>query len=248
MIDIHTHILPGVDDGSDCWETSLAMARMAVKSGVSSIVATPHCGLSAWDINGKAEIVEDLIAAFREKLSCAGIDLTVYGGMEIFGTSDSAALLHCGNLGTLNGSRYPLIEFPFERFGRQATHILGETLSMGYRPVVAHPERYQYIQMDPAILNVWVDMGCLLQLNRGSLFGRFGSAAQELAWDMVERGFACFVASDAHSSVRRTTWMKDAYELLCAEFSENTAYLLLEEYPAKLLRDEDINLTEPKWF
>lgn len=248
MIDIHAHILPGLDDGAGGWEDSLAMAELAVKSGVTVVAATPHCGLSDRDTNGRVEVVEDLLAEFRARLERAGIALTVYGGMEIFGTEATAELLQGGALTTLNGSRYPLIEFPFERFGRQATRILDEVLSLGYRPVVAHPERYQYTQMDPTILNVWADMGCLLQVNRGSLLGRFGSAAEELAWGMAARGFICAVASDAHSPVRRTTWMQDVYDRLSAEFTGQTARLLLEENPARLLLDKEINLTEPDWF
>lgn len=248
MTDIHTHILPGLDDGAPDWDSALSMAELAVESGVTVLAATPHCGLPGQEMEGRAERVKDQLAVFRGKLERAGLPLTVCEGMEIFGTEDTAPLLRCGLLIPLNRTRYPLIEFPFEDYSRQATRILGDVARLGYRPVVAHPERYQYVQFDPALLNLWTDMGCLLQINRGSLLGRFGPAAEEAAWAMLDRGFACAVASDAHSPLSRTPWMRDVRELLREEYSESTARLLLEDRPSLLLRGEPIDLPEPNWF
>ena len=118
----------------------------------------------------------------------------------------------------------------------------------GYIPVVAHPERYLYVQEDPCLLNLWVDIGCLLQLNRGSLMGRFSETAQMLALAMVDRGFACTVASDAHTSVSRTPWMADVEDLLRQEFSEEYTQRLLHQRPLALLRDQEISMPEPDWF
>ena len=98
------------------------------------------------------------------------------------------------------------------------------------------------------LLNLWMDMGCLLQVNRGSLIGRFGAAAQELSWAMLERGFVCAVASDAHSPAVRTTWMKDVHDLLREEYSEDAARLVLEERPRRLLRGQTMDIPEPNWF
>ena len=148
----------------------------------------------------------------------------------------------------LNGSRYPLIEFSFYHFGAQATDILEEILALGMRPVVAHPERYDYVQRDPAILNLWVQMGCLLQINKGSLLGRFGPVEERLALELVDRGFAFAVASDAHSPRFRTTWMQDVDRLLRDEFSDAAAETLLEHNPKKLLNNETIRGIEPHWF
>ena len=198
MIDIHAHILPGVDDGSPSMEDSLEMAALATESGVSTMIVTPHCNLPRTDC--------------------------------------------------LAGSRYPLVEFPFSDYAHEATGILGEILELGLRPVVAHPERYLFAQAEPRLLNLWTDMGCLLQVNRGSLLGRFGRREQALAFALVERGFASFVASDAHSPLRRTPWMHDVYTLLCSEFSVRTADLLLKENPGRILGNQQITLDEPDWF
>ena len=168
--------------------------------------------------------------------------------MEVFGTPDTPELLQKGKLTTLGGSRYLLIEFPFDGYAQQATEILRAILAMGYRPVVAHPERYRYTQENPLLLNHWLNIGCLMQLNKGSLLGRFGRAAQTLALSMLNRGFAIAVASDAHSSSVRTTWMLDMWEFLCEEYSEYTARLLLEDNPRRILRNVDIRMKEPDWF
>lgn len=248
MIDIHAHILPGLDDGSPDLECSLAMAELAVESGVTGVAATPHCNMPGRFANYWGKSLRQEIGRFRRELEKAGIRLEIYPGMEIFGTPDVPELLRTGRLTTLGGSRYPLIEFPFHEYGLQATEILREVIALGYRPVVAHPERYRYTQEDPMLLNRWVGMGCLLQLNKGSLLGRFGRSAEALAISLIDRGFAAAVASDAHSPAVRTTWMLEVWDLLCAEYSENAAKLLLEENPRRLLQNEEIENEEPEWF
>ena len=184
MIDIHAHILPGVDDGSPSMEDSIEMARLALQSGVRAMIATPHCDLPGVHCVAARDIplrVDLLTHALRE----AGLPLRIYPGMEIFGTPQTAERLKSSALCTLASSRYPLIEFPFADYGPEATDILHSVLRLGLRPIVAHPERYAYTQTQPQLLSVWVSMGCLLQINRGSLLGRFGERAETLAHRML---------------------------------------------------------------
>ncbi len=248
MIDIHAHILPQVDDGSPSLECSLEMARLAVESGAAAMIATPHCNLPENDAPLWADALTRRAQELARTLEEQGIPLRLYAGMEIFGTPDTAEKLREGRLCTLAGSRYPLIEFPFHGYGREATEILDSVLALGLRPIVAHPERYRYTQDEPRLLNLWTDMGCLLQVNRGSLLGRFGGRAEQLGHSMVGRGFAAFVASDAHTSVVRTPWMRDVQELLRMEYSPRTALLLTEEHAEKVLGNETIEMDEPDWF
>lgn len=248
MIDIHAHILPGIDDGAADMNNALEMASLAVESGVTVMVATPHSSVygepqNFWDQN-LARKVRD----FRDALEKENIPLKVAPGMEIFGTLEVAELLRTRKMIGLNGSDYPLIEFSFSNYAAEATEILEEVLSLGMRPVVAHPERYKYVQRDPSLLNLWVEMGCLLQVNKGSLLGNFGKNEKYLALELVERNFAFAVASDAHSPEIRTTWMKDVRQLLKEEFSEQTAEKLLCSNPLKLLKKETIHEAEPHWF
>ena len=159
MIDIHAHILPGVDDGSPSLASSLEMARLALESGVDAMIATPHCNLPEGDemlwADALARRTEELSAALAEER----IPLRLYAGMEIFGMPDTADKLRDGRLCTLASSRYPLIEFPFHDYGLEATELLGRVLDLGLRPIVAHPERYRYAQEEPRLLNLWADMG-----------------------------------------------------------------------------------------
>lgn len=241
MIDLHSHILPRLDDGSQNMEESLAMAQIAVKSGVRAMVATPHCAQE------RAREVYSGWLLLREALEDAGIPLRVYPGMEILGTADTARLLQEGKLFTINGSRYPLIEFLFQAKATEITEILESVAKVGFLPLVAHPERYECVQQDPCCVNTWKKLGCLFQVNRGSLLGRFGSTAQDMAFSLVDRGFATVVASDAHSPRMRTPWLRDVYGLLDEEFSSAARYLLVRN-PRSILRDEELPPVEPAWF
>ena len=248
MIDIHSHILPGLDDGSPDWETSLEMAMLAMESGVTAIVATPHYAAYGPQSRCRRDLVLKAVEDFRRILADEGIPLKVYPGMEIFGTPEVPDLLRSGRLLGIAGRKYPLIEFPFSGYGEQATVLLDELCREGFRPIVAHPERYRYIQEDPSLLNLWVQMGCLLQINKGSLLGRFGRRETALSYALVQRGFAFAVASDAHSSSTRTTWMEQVQGLLTEDFSPSTAHTLLTSNPERLLSGGLLPPAQPDFF
>lgn len=248
MIDIHAHILPGLDDGSPDLETSLEMAALAVESGVTAITATPHYAVFGSQAQCHKDAVLEAVEDFRRILARENIRLKIFAGMEIFGTPEVPELLGDGVLTGLAGTQYPLIEFPFSGYAAEATDLLDTLCRDGWRPVVAHPERYTYIQEDPALLNLWVQMGCLLQINKGSLLGRFGRREAALSYALVQRGFAFAVASDAHSSAFRTTWMRQVQDLLSADFSPAVAQTLLTSNPRRLLSGANIPLTQPDFF
>lgn len=246
MIDIHAHILPGIDDGASNWNEAVHMAQMAVDGGVSAMIVTPHCNMRYQNF-----YTPDLIEHkrhFQNMLREYQIPLKLYSGMEIMGSYDVGQQLRAGRLATLNDSRYPLVEFHFTGSGQEETEILDSILRHGYRPIVAHPERYLYVQEQPELLNTWGEMGCLFQINRGSLLGRFGQRAEELSYSMVDRGYADVVASDAHSATQRTPWMADVREMLEEEFSQEVAYTLLEKNPRRILEDQDMPKRMANWF
>lgn len=242
MIDLHSHILPELDDGARSLQESLSMARMAVDSGITAMVATPHCA------HGRAAEVMESWQLLTEALRESGIPLKVLPGMEIFGTWDTLRLLEEGQLLTLAGTRYPLVEFSFRSDGEEETRILHALCQAGYRPIVAHPERYEYVWRSPRLANRWYRMGCGLQVNRGSLLGRFGRHAQQMAFELVDRGLAAAVATDAHSPRIRTPWMRDVRELLSGEISPQCARALLLENPRRILKNEQLPDLEPDWF
>ena len=242
MIDLHSHILPELDDGAADLRQALDMARIAIDSGVAVMAATPHCS------GDRVREVTDMLRLLRRTLRETGTALELLPGMEILGTRDTAGMLREGKLLTLNGSRYPLIEFSFRSDGLRETEILDRVLQAGFRPIVAHPERYGYVQRQPQLLNTWVEMGCLLQVNKGSLLGRFGPVARELSLALIGRDFAAAVASDAHSPLSRSPWMEDVRLLLEREFSPETARRLLHGNPLRIIQNESIPPAQPGWF
>ena len=241
MIDLHCHILPRIDDGAGSLTESLEMAAIAADHGIRHIVATPHC------IDGGVTQVRECLSLLRRALEDARIPIRVYGGMEIFGTYDTAQLLLEGKLLTINRSRYPLIEFDFDTDGEQETQILQSVIDAGYIPLVAHPERYGCVCSAPELANLWKRMGCLFQINRGSLLGRYGQTVQETAMELVRRGFAAAVATDAHTPVVRTPRAADVYELLEQAVSPLAAQILMKQNPKRILLNRTLPEAEPDW-
>ena len=243
MIDLHSHILPGLDDGAKSYSESIEMAKLAVENGVTAMVATPHC------IDDRKKEIRKATLILRDLLSEKGIPLKIYMGMEIFGTAYTSRLLREKRLFTLNNSRYPLVEFSFNSSGEEETHILQDMIWAGYTPLVAHPERYNFIKEDPEIINTWKRMGCLFQINRGSIMGRFGKDAQIMGVSLLKRGFCTAVASDAHSPMVRTPYLKDVKEVITRALSEEKAEELLHKNPRTILKNEEIiSGEEPQWY
>ena len=240
MIDLHTHILPGLDDGSPDLETSVLMAAVAAESGVTHLVATPHSNQRGAFENYASPALQVRFAALRSAVREAGIPLELSLGMEIFGTGDVLQLLHDGRLLTLGGGRYLLIEFGFHEDPLRIERLLDALLAAGYWPVVAHPERYYGLQRMPNYLYDWASRGIVLQVNKGSLFGRFGRGAQALAAAMLERGLVGCVASDAHGPDVRTPDLAGAWDYLAEHFSERLAERLLTRNPAHILHSEPL--------
>lgn len=242
MIDLHTHILPGLDDGSSSVAETIAMAKIAVDCGIRGMAVTPHCNTDRrLDIRQTLGLVRDVLQELN-------IPLILYPGMEIKGAPDTADMLSDGRLITINGSRYPLIEFDFKSTGEAETNILRDVVQAGFMPIVAHPERYSYVQEEPSLLNEWKTMGCAFQVNRGSFVGHFGEAAKELAYEMTARGFTTIVATDAHSDQHRIPWMKDVKMILTRHFDPIAAHFLLRYNPLRILRNEELLQSDPDWF
>ena len=240
MIDLHAHILPGLDDGSPDLETSVLMAAVAAESGVTHLVATPHSNQRGAFENYASPALQVRFDCLRTAVHEAGIPLELSLGMEIFGTGDVLQLLHDGRLLTLGGGRYLLIEFGFHEDPLRIERLLDALLAAGYWPVVAHPERYYGLQRMPNYLFDWANRGIVLQVNKGSLFGRFGRGAQALAGAMLAHGLVGCIASDAHRPDVRTPDLSAAWDYLAERFSEPLAEQLLTRNPMHILRSEPL--------
>ena len=235
MIDIHCHILPDYDDGAADLEEALDMARLAAHSGVTDLIATPHFPGQLPELE-HLSIMQQRFSQLCAAVKTAGIPLNLHPGAEILCLPETAILADSGQLPTLADTDYVLTEFYFDEPYSYMDEMLSQIADCGYRPVVAHPERYNAIQDDPRLLQRWARLGYVLQLNKGSVLGSFGPGPEQTANEILAMGLAHIFASDAHSSQRRTPHMaalRQWVEELC---DEHYAAILLEENPRRLLQ------------
>lgn len=237
MIDIHCHILYGMDDGADSLATAIAMGRDAWESGVRAVVATPHCAKPGERPNFYSQDMLERLSRLQQALYREEIGLKLYPGMEIFVTKDFREQLRGGNFITLANSRFLLVEFFFDESPVFIEESLELIRSYGLVPVLAHPERYYCVEWDPELAGAWADKGCVLQLNRGSIQGKLGAAAMTAAWKLLENGRAHIVASDAHGANVRRAELKSAMLELGDRLSWAYAARLLVENPRCILEN-----------
>ena len=241
MVDIHCHILPGVDDGSPSMEDSLQMARMAADSGVTDIIATPHCNLPGdGPKNYRSASLRTGFSRLRQALEQEGIPLGIHPGAEVFCTPELPELLDRRQLQTLGGGRYLLVEFYFDESAEFMEQCFHQIRTRGLTPVAAHPERYDAVQRDPYIIRRWFEGGVVIQLNKGSILGDLGPGAEETAWALLDHGLVHAVASDAHSHLRRTPDLSRVRRHLERACGGPYTRLLLEENPRRIVEDRPL--------
>lgn len=240
MIDIHTHIMPGIDDGADNMEESLAMAELAWESGVNTIVATPHSNIRGVFENYDSPEWRKLFAGLQEYLKVHGCKVNLIAGAEIYASDHVAERIASGALRSINNSRYYLMEVPFDADPYWCEDIWYSVLDMKKIPIIAHPERYYCIQDNPAILYEWMKMGCLSQMNKGSMFGRFGRRAKHVAEVLLDHDLVTCIASDAHSPYVRTTFMADIREYLMDMYGERRMERLLYTNPERIIKNHSV--------
>jgi protein-tyrosine phosphatase len=236
--DLHTHVLPDVDDGAASLDQSLEMLKNAVCSDVSALALTPHFYLEREeDLEKLSEFrraYDELVQAYR------GPELRLFLGAEVHVTPlvyEAAGELP---LPTLNGSRYLLTEFPFYFPEDAYERVLATLLENGFVPIVAHPERYEAVMREPSLARRFVDAGAHLQLTAQSLTGSFGRLVKSLSCRLLEQDLVCCVASDAHDTRHRSNFLMEAYDLLRTGFSPEYARILMWENPMRILNDQDL--------
>lgn len=234
MIDCHSHLLPGLDDGPREWEESLALARLAVTDGTTGMVLTPHYHYRRFP--NTPSLVRPRLTEFRQRLAAAGIALEVYAGSEIHLDPALPKLAERGGLLTINDGPYVLVELPFGAVPRGAAGVLRRLRAGGLRPVLAHPERAEGLRANPRWLADRVAEGILGQVNAGSLLGEFGPEVERSAWDFLQAGLLHLVGSDAHSLARRPPRLSAAAARLRERLGAATTQALLEENPQAVLK------------
>ena len=235
IIDLHSHILPGVDDGAYTMADALEMARMAADSGVRTLVATPHYRYYGHD--NHSQILETF-DRLQDQLVYEQIPLNLVLGTEIW--------LGRGNCPTLESNMcYPntnwfLAEFSVDESPENMDQMLLAYADQGYRPVIAHPERYLAVLDDPIIAKHWLDRGWGVQINRDSLLGRFGRRCHACSEFMLAQGWVNLIASDAHDPQIRSTSWSAALATLTRDVSHRMLERCVEINPRKILENQPL--------
>jgi protein-tyrosine phosphatase len=233
MIDLHSHILPGLDDGARSLEDAIDMAQTAVEDGIRAVAATPHVRV---DYPTSASRMEREVEALRKALRAAGVELEVLTGGEIalerLDVLDRSELARFG----LGGSpAYVLLEFPYDGWPLTLPSVVLGLRSHGITPVIGHPERNRSVQDDPERLRPIALTGTLVQLTAASVDGRLGRRARTASFDLLDRGLAHLIASDAHRPQVRGIGLRSAAEAIG---DPALAAWLTEAVPAAIVAGE----------
>ena len=238
LCDLHTHVLPGVDDGAAHMEASLQMLRNAVASDVTLVVATPHCNRPFVDGNYLDRNLMDRFYQLQQAAKDIPVQLAL--GAEAWVDQYLPRYLREGKIPTINGSRYLLTEFPMDAPEEMFSEMLQTIRELGYIPLVAHPERYAAVCRAPQIVAQWLDMGCHLQLTGASITGEYGKTVQRTATFLLQNDFVACVASDAHGMHRRSNFLMTVYDHLSVRYSKQYAGCLMYENPMRICCNDDI--------
>ena len=244
MIDIHSHILYGIDDGSKDIENSVNMAREAEKNGITHICCTPHYLEPEYTSNFDSNVkrIEKLNLRLKEE----NIDVELRLGNEIFLTENTVNDLSDNKCISLNDSKYVLVEFPMNSELKCADNFIEDLQNDGYKVIIAHPERYRYVQENPEYLIPYLNKGVYFQSNIGSIIGMYGESARICINELLKKNLIQVLATDAHKS--NSVYFK--LDKMIAKLSEKISKEYLEELtllnPQFILNDEEIIVREFK--
>ncbi|OZM56399.1 tyrosine protein phosphatase [Lottiidibacillus patelloidae] len=226
MIDIHSHILPGIDDGAKNMQETIAMAKQAVSEGITQIIATPHHRNNQFD-NDKDGIVS-LVKDANNILQREGIPLSIHAGQEVRIFGEMVDAIETELLTLNNNGKYMLVELPSDQVPRYTEKLLYDLQMEGIIPIIPHPERNREIIENPDLLYRLVKNGAVTQVTAASITGRFGKKIKKFALQCIDANLAHLVSSDAHNLETRGFHMKEAYEVIEKEFGKEVVYMMKE--------------------
>ncbi|MGM9922859.1 MAG: tyrosine-protein phosphatase [Bacillus sp. (in: firmicutes)] len=212
MIDLHSHILMGVDDGAKNVMESIEMAKAAEREGIRTIVATPHHMNGRYE-NKKQDIIH-AVAKLNHILQNEKVNLQVMPGQEIRIYGELIEDYKCGEILPINDGRYLFIELPTAHVPLYASQLFYEIQCEGLIPVIVHPERNQVFLQNPGLLFDFVEKGALTQVTAASIIGEFGKKAKKFSLQLIEHNLTHFIASDAHNITTRSFKLKEAYQMI----------------------------------
>jgi protein-tyrosine phosphatase len=246
VIDLHTHILPGIDDGARDLKESIEMCRIAAGDGIKTIVATPHTGNGIYLINREHVLSE--VAFLNEKLAEYSIPINILPGSDVhIGTYyDVLEMLMQGEAITVNDNmRYLMIEFSENLVTSDIHELMYKLESKKITPIFTHPERNIIIQEDMSMLFDWIEKGGLVQLTAMSLTGDFGRIVKKFSEELLTSHLVHMIASDAHSDTRRPPVLSAARDIAVNLVGADLAFKLVDEFPADIICGKPIDIPEP---
>lgn len=236
MIDLHCHLLPGVDDGPDTMDEALALCRHAVASGITHSVVTPHVHPGRYE--NDAATIAVAAAALKARLQEENIPLALSFSGEVRISPEILPMVAAGLIpfhGEWAGKRVMLLEFPHSHILPGSDRLVRWLLQRDILPLIAHPERNKDVMRDLSRLHEFVQAGCLFQVTAGSLAGRFGEMAEQRACEIVEAGWATVLASDAHNLKSRPPELADGVAVAAGLIGETAARALVMENPWRMV-------------
>ncbi len=237
-IDIHCHIMPGVDDGSPDMNTSLEMLRIAEKNGVEQMILTPHHKPMHHNVSPQHNIV--YTNKLQEAASNFGINIRLYSGNEIYYSDETQRELESGKICTMAGSDYVLVEFhptnPYKAIHNAMYHVQ----AAGFFPIVAHVERYSDMVSHPAYVEELIDMGCYIQVNAASIMGKVGFGISLYTKKLLKNHLVHFVASDAHDTKKRAPDLLECRNYVTRKYGEAYSSKVFYNNPMAVIHNESI--------
>ena len=235
-IDIHCHILPGVDDGSPDMATSLEMLRIADKNGITHLILTPHHKPMHHNVSPEHNV------AYRKKLQEAakaeGIKAKLFSGNEIYYSDETMEELIEGKICSLAGSDYVLVEFHPTNPYKAIQNAVSRVQAAGFIPIIAHVERYSDIVSHPSRVKDLIEMGSFIQVNASSIMGKYGFGISHFTKKLLKEELVHFVASDAHDTGRRAPNLLDCRNYVERKYGEDYGKKLFFTNPANVIRNE----------
>lgn len=240
-IDIHSHILYGIDDGSKSIEESINIIKEHIKMGFTDIVVTPHyIENSKYETNNIDK--ENILKTLKQELKKQNININLYLGNEVFVNNNLEELLKKKEIATINNSKYLLIEFPMNEKPKDINNIIYELKIKGIIPIIAHPERYDYVEKNPNLVLEWIEEGALLQSNYGSIIGVYGSGPQKTIKKLLKKDLIEFLATDIHYPNNKIYLNMDKIrKKLKKLISEERFIELTNTNPKKIIENKEIS-------
>ena len=238
MIDIHTHLLPGVDDGSSSIQQTIEQLKILIQAGVKKVYLTPHFMRNLY--HNTNEVIQPVFLNLKKEIESIGLDIQLVLGCEFFIDNHAVETIQKEQL-TLGDSSYILFESMLQQL---PTDIFEQTYQLqkaGYKLIMAHPERYTDIIRKPDLVEDFLHRDIYLQINAGSLLGMYGRNVQRTAFSLLEKGYIHFIASDNHGDHHESV-QSIAYQLVSENFSDKIAEELFINNPARIATDDKIEL------